>query len=72
MNIIGDVFREMFAMFLADARLTVSTLSLVAIVSGLVAGLQIEPALAGGVLLLGCLGILVGTAIRDAKGRTHR
>ena len=46
---------------------TLATLSLVAIVGGLVVGLHIEPFLAGSVLLLGCLGILVRTASREAK-----
>jgi hypothetical protein len=72
MSVVGDVFKELFAMFLADRRLTFATLSLVAIVGGLVVGLHIEPFLAGGVLLLGCLGILVGTANREAKVRAHR
>ena len=46
MSIIGDVFKELFAMFLADARLTLATLFLVAVVGGLVR-LQVEPFLAG-------------------------
>jgi hypothetical protein len=72
MSVIGDVFKELFAMFLADRRLTLATLFLVAIVGGLIFGLHIEPFLAGSVLLLGCLGILVRTASREAKVRTHR
>jgi hypothetical protein len=72
MSIIGDVFRELFSMFLADARLTFATLFLVAIVGGLVHGLEVEPLLAGTVLLLGCLGILVGTTSREARDRAHQ
>ena len=72
MRIIGDVFKELFAMFLVDARLTFGTLSLVAIVGGLIVGIRIEPFLAGSVLLIGCLGILVGTVWREAKGRARR
>ena len=72
MSIIGDVFKELFSMFLADARLTFATLFLVAIVGGLVHGLEVEPLLAGTVLLLGSLGILVGTASREARDRAHR
>ena len=72
MSIIGDVFKELFAMFLADARLTFGTLFLVAIVDGLVEGLHVEPFLAGSVLLLGCLGILVATASREARDRAHQ
>ena len=72
MSIIGDVFKELFSMFLADARLTFATLFLVAIVGGLVHGLEVEPLLAGTVLLLGCLGILVGTTSREARDRAHQ
>jgi hypothetical protein len=72
MSIIGDVFKELFAMFLADVRLTFATLVLVAIVGALVDGLEVEPLLAGSVLLLGCLGILVGTTSREARDRAHR
>ena len=72
MSIIGDVFKELFAMFLADVRLTFATLVLVAIVGALVDGLEVAPLLAGSVLLLGCLGILVGTVSREARDRAHR
>jgi uncharacterized membrane protein (DUF4010 family) len=72
MSIIGDVFKELFAMFLADARLTFATLFLVAIVGGLIEGLQVAPLLAGSVLFLGSLAIVVGTASREAKDRAHR
>lgn len=72
MSIIGDVFKELFAMFLADARLTFATLVLVAIVGALVDGLEVEPLLAGSVLVLGCLGILVGTASREATAAERR
>jgi uncharacterized membrane protein (DUF4010 family) len=72
MSIIGDVFKELFAMFLADTRLTFATLFLVAIVGALVDGLQVEPLLAGSVLFLGCLAIVIWTASREAKDRAHR
>jgi hypothetical protein len=72
MSIIGDVFKELFAMFLADARLTCATLFLVAIIGSLIHGLGVEPLVAGSLLLLGCLGILVGTAGREARDRAHR
>jgi hypothetical protein len=72
MSIIGDVFKELFAMFLADARLTFATLFLVAIVGALVDGLQVAPLLAGSVLVLGALAIVVGTASHEAKDRAHR
>ncbi len=42
MNIVVDVVKELFGMFLADARLTTATLALVAIVAILVRGLQVN------------------------------
>jgi hypothetical protein len=66
MSIIGDVCKELLGMFLADARLTIATLLLVAIVASLVVALGIEPLVGGGVLLLGCPAILVETAYREA------
>jgi len=56
-------------MFLADASLTFATLFLVAIVGCLVVGFQIAPVVAGGILLLGSLAILIGTASREAIRR---
>lgn len=72
MSIIGDVFKELFAMFLADVRLTCATLFLVAVVGALVDGLQVAPLVAGSILFLGSLAIVVGTASRAAKDRAHR
>jgi len=70
MSIIGDVCQELLGMFLADARLTIATLSLVAMVAGLVVAVR-DPLLAGGVLLFGCLAIVVEAARREARQRNH-
>lgn len=67
MSIIVEVAKGLFGMFLADARLTTTTLVLVAIVAGLVFALRLEPLLGGSVLLLGCLAILVEAAVREAR-----
>jgi hypothetical protein len=72
MRIIGDVFRELLGMFIADTRLTLATLCLIAIIGGLVCSLGVDPLIAGGVLLFGCLAILVGTATREARERWQR
>jgi hypothetical protein len=72
MNIIGEVLKELLSMFFADARLALATLGLVAMVGGLVAVLHLDPFLAGGLLLVGCLAILVGTASHEARDRAHR
>ncbi len=71
MSIIGDVCKELLGMFLADARLTMATLSLVAIVAGLVVAVR-DPLPAGGVLLVGCLAIVVEAACREARHRNDR
>ncbi|HUH84769.1 MAG TPA: hypothetical protein VLX85_09155 [Stellaceae bacterium] len=57
-------------MFLADARVTVATLVLVAIGAGLRA-LGMEPIVCGGVLLFGCLATLVEAVHRYARGSDH-
>jgi hypothetical protein len=72
MSIIGEVVKELFGMFVADARLTAAILFLVAGAAGLVAIWQTEPLIAGGVLLFGSLAILVEAVYREAAGRTRR
>jgi hypothetical protein len=71
MTIIMDVARELVGMFLGDARLTLATVLLVA-VAGAVARWHGTPLLAGGVLLLGCLAIVVGAAVRQARRAVRR
>jgi len=71
MSIMIDVLKELFAMFVADARLTLAILLLVAVVAGLV-GSGMAPILGGGVLLMGSLGILVLSVGREAKVRKIR
>jgi hypothetical protein len=71
MSIMIDVLKELFAMFVADARLTLAILLLVAIVAGLV-GAGLAPILDGGVLLTGSLTILVLSVSREAKIRVMR
>jgi hypothetical protein len=70
MMILGDVCKELLGMFVADAKLTLATLVLVAIVGGLIIALAVEPLVGGAALLFGCLAILVETANREAKERT--
>ena len=69
MSIIVDVAKELLGMFLADARLTITTLILVAVVAALVGGLRIDPMLGGFLLLLGSLLIVVEAAVREARRR---
>lgn len=69
MTLLRDIAKEILSMFLADARLTVGILTLVAIVTVLTESHAVD-ALAGGVsLLIGCLGILVVAARWDGRRR---
>jgi hypothetical protein len=72
MSIVGDVFKELLGMFVADARLTAAILFLVAGVAGLVVAWRIGPLVAGGVLLFGSLAILVEAVRREAAAKTRR
>jgi hypothetical protein len=69
MQILKEVFSELLSMFLADARLTMTTLLLVAAVAAAIMELGMDPALAGAILLLGCLAIVIEAAVREARRR---
>jgi len=72
MSILADLGKELGGMFWADARLTTSILLLVAGVGGLILAVRSDPLLGGGILLLGCLAILIEAAFREAKRRARR
>lgn len=69
MNILRDVARELLGMFLADVQLATGTLTLVALVAVLVLVVKADPLFGGCLLLLGCLVVLVSTAILGARRR---
>lgn len=69
MSILKDVLRELFAMFVSDARLTAAILAIVLAAAAIVTGTGL-PRLAGGVfLLVGCIAVLVGSVRREARLR---
>ncbi len=72
MNIIREVLKELVGMFLADARLTLATLFLVGVVAVLVGVLRVGSLAGGGILVLGCLVILVEAASREAQRVNRR
>jgi hypothetical protein len=72
MNIARDVLRELRGMFVADARLTIGLAVLIAIVTALVAMIHVKPLVAGGVLLVGCLGVLIESATHKARQGASR
>ena len=68
MTILRDVLAELFGMFVGDARLSVAILAVVALAALLIDLAQVEPLIGGGVLLLGCLAVVV-EAVRRASLR---
>jgi hypothetical protein len=71
MSIVTDIAKELLAMFIADARLTMAVLFLVGCVAVLVMAFRLAPLPAGALLILGCLGILIDASRRGAKERAH-
>lgn len=73
MTILKDVLAELFGMFVSDARLTAAVLAVVAVAAGLIGPGGVPPLIGGGVLLIGCLAVLLGAVARAArrKGATR-
>ncbi len=69
MTIIRDVLKELFSMFVTDARLSLAILLLVAIVAMLVAAFPAEPAFGAALLLFGSVAILIEAVRREARTR---
>jgi hypothetical protein len=69
MSIIIEVFEELLGMFIADIRLTIATLVLVAIVAGIVMAMPAYALWAGGLLLAGALAIVTVIVLREARIR---
>ncbi len=67
MNILGDIAKELLAMFLADFRLTISVLSLVAVAAIFVNWLNLNPLIGGALLVIGTLLILIEALTRESK-----
>lgn len=70
MMLLRDIAAELLGMFLADARLSIGILALVAIVAGLTGSHTVAPLIGGGALLVGCLVILVVAAWRESRHRS--
>lgn len=71
MTILKDVLAELFGMFVADARLTAAICGLVLIVAGLIFEAHVPSQIGGGVLLLGCVAILMLSVRAEAKRRNR-
>lgn len=66
MKLFAQIAQELVGMFIADARLTVSILLLVATAAVMLEALHMAPIIAGTTLLLGCLLILVAVVFLEA------
>lgn len=74
MTILRDVLAELFGMFLGDIRLSGAVLAVVAGAALMIDVGHVEPLFGGGVLLAGCLAVLLAAvrqaSLRAAKPRT--
>ena len=60
MLILKEGISELVSMFVGDARLSLAVLVVVALAAVLIKLAGLDPVLAGGVLLVGCLMVLLG------------
>jgi hypothetical protein len=72
MNVLQEVLNELRGMFFGNTRLTIGITMLIAVVAALAGLFQVEPLAAGGVLLIGCIAILIETAVYTARSAASR
>lgn len=72
MTILKDVLAELFGMFVADARLTMAILVVVATSAGLIDIAGVAPLVGGSVLLTGCLCVMVAAVLWSARREAAR
>ncbi|AQS50115.1 hypothetical protein B6V73_19245 [Thioclava sp. JM3] len=69
MTIIGDVFKELFKMFVADLRLTLAVVGGVTLVATFMGSGGLGPVGAGLTLAIGCVLVLGEAVLREARKR---
>ncbi len=69
MNLLRAAIAEILGLFIDDGSLALLSLSLVALVAVLIKLLGLAPLWGGLLLLLGCVAILVESAVRAARGQ---
>ena len=72
MKILQEVAVELFSMFMADARMTIITLLLVAMAAALLNFTSINPVWIGAALLVGCLVSVIQAAAREKRVRAKK
>ena len=66
MTVLKEVVAELIGMFVAERRLTIAVLTVVAMAGCLVDFTDLDPLVGGSVLLFGCLILLVESVCRAA------
>jgi hypothetical protein len=67
MTMLKEIGAELVSMFAGDAQLSLAVVAIVAAAAALIHLGGIDPLTAGGVLLIGCLAVLIGSVRRSAR-----
>jgi len=67
MTMLKEIGAELVAMFLGDARLSLTVLCVVACAAALIRFADVDPLAAGGLLLVGCLVVLIESVRRSPR-----
>ncbi|MFN3844279.1 MAG: hypothetical protein ACK4RZ_00475 [Paracoccaceae bacterium] len=69
MTILGDVVKELWSMFVGDARLTLALLALVGAAGALISSGIIGPAVTATLLVLGTVVVLIAAVVQVSRRR---
>ena len=72
MSLILEIAKELFGMFMADAKLSCAILVLVGVLAYLLRSGAIDPTVGGAVLLVGCLVILAAVTAIESRASNRR
>ena len=67
MSTLGGIFREVIGLFVDDGSLALAIIAVVLFPATVAAIAPDDPLVAGGVLVLGCLGVLAANVSRSAR-----
>lgn len=67
MNVPSLILRELVGMFVDDEFLAIAVLAVVAVAALLAFQPAVPPLLAGGVLLFGCIAVLIFSALKASR-----
>jgi len=66
-TILKEIAAELLGMFVAEKRLAIAVLAIVAVAGSLVDFAGLDPLVGGAILLFGCLTLLVESVCRSAR-----